>query len=192
MSVNVRLGDEQGLDRSRRYLRPVARLPLEGQPDDTHWAVYQWLPQFEAWATGTALCGYSTQQGSLPEDTTVTCVNCEEYRPTYERMLDPTHVPGSDVPMTAEELRDTLAEIIHGHSRKDSSDWDINQAMNAVEAHVAYRIEHFLAEQTQEQVPPTEGDQRPCGYTKRHPSHTFMRLEVPFQCPGEHEAGGER
>lgn len=30
-----------------------------------------------------------------------------------------------------------------------------------------------------------KGEQRRCGYTKRHPSHTFMRLEVLFQCPGE-------
>lgn len=33
--------------------------------------------------------------------------------------------------------------------------------------------------------------QRLCGYTKRHPSHTFMRLEVLFQCPGEHGTEGE-
>ena len=27
-------------------------------------------------------------------------------------------------------------------------------------------------------------EQRPCGYAKRHPSHTFMRMEVLFLCPG--------
>jgi hypothetical protein len=37
-----------------------------------------------------------------------------------------------------------------------------------------------------------EGERRSCGYTKRHPSHTFMRLEVLFQCPGEHGTEGER
>jgi hypothetical protein len=37
-----------------------------------------------------------------------------------------------------------------------------------------------------------EGEQRHCGYTKPHPSHTFMRLEVLFQCPGEHGTEGER
>ncbi|WP_069740713.1 MULTISPECIES: hypothetical protein [unclassified Streptomyces] len=37
-----------------------------------------------------------------------------------------------------------------------------------------------------------EGEQRSCGYTKRHPSHTFMRLEVLFQCPGQHETEDER
>ena len=26
--------------------------------------------------------------------------------------------------------------------------------------------------------------QRPCGYAKVHPSHTFLRMEVPFLCPG--------
>jgi hypothetical protein len=41
------------------------------------------------------------------------------------------------------------------------------------------------------QTPPTEGE-RHCGYAKRHPSHTFMRLEVLFQCPGEHGTEGER
>ncbi|TVL89720.1 hypothetical protein CD790_25295 [Streptomyces sp. SAJ15] len=37
-----------------------------------------------------------------------------------------------------------------------------------------------------------EGEQRHCDYTKRHPSHTFMRLEVLFQCPGEHGTECER
>ena len=36
------------------------------------------------------------------------------------------------------------------------------------------------------------GEQRHCGYMKRHPAHTFMRLEVLFQCPGEHGAEGNR
>jgi hypothetical protein len=30
-----------------------------------------------------------------------------------------------------------------------------------------------------------EGEPTPCGDTKRHPAHTFMRLEVLFQCPGQ-------
>lgn len=37
-----------------------------------------------------------------------------------------------------------------------------------------------------------EGEQQRCGYTKQHPSHTFMRLTVLFQCPGEHGTEGER
>jgi hypothetical protein len=36
-----------------------------------------------------------------------------------------------------------------------------------------------------------QGEQRNCGYTKRHPSHTFLRLEVLFQCPGEHGTEAE-
>lgn len=36
-----------------------------------------------------------------------------------------------------------------------------------------------------------EGEWRHCGYMKRHPSHTFLRLEVLFQCPGEHGAEAE-
>jgi hypothetical protein len=67
-------------------------------------------------------------------------------------------LPGADVPMTAEELRDTLDAIIHGHSRKDSTDWDLNLAMSAVEKHVALRINDFLAKQAQGQTSPSEGD----------------------------------
>lgn len=40
-----------------------------------------------------------------------------------------------------------------------------------------------------------ERAQRRCGYTKRHPSHTFMRLEVLFQClgePTERKTGSDR
>lgn len=50
-----------------------------------------------------------------------------------------SNLPGADVPMTTEELRDTLAQVINGHSRKDKTDWDLNLAMSAVEAHVALR-----------------------------------------------------
>ncbi|MFD9443450.1 DUF6221 family protein [Streptomyces sp. NPDC060001] len=41
----------------------------------------------------------------------------------------------------------------------------------------------------------TEGElheQPRCGDTKPHPPHTFMRMEVLFQCPGEHGAEDER
>lgn len=91
-TVDVHLGDKQSLDRSGRYLRPVARLPLDGEPEDTHWAVYEWLPQCEAWATGPAICGYSTKQGPLSEGTVVTCHGCETLRPDYERYLSPGYV----------------------------------------------------------------------------------------------------
>lgn len=77
-----------GLDKSRRYLMPAGRLELPGEPDVVHLSLYEWLPQFEAWATGLGLCGRSTRQGALPRGTAVTCPNCEVYRPTYEAVLD--------------------------------------------------------------------------------------------------------
>lgn len=40
-------------------------------------------------------------------------------------------------------------------------------------------VQHYEAVSVQQ-----EGEQPRCGYTKQHPSHTFMRLEVLFQCPG--------
>lgn len=98
MTVNVHLGDEQGLDRSRRYLRPVARLPLPDEPDLVHLAVYEWLAMFEAWATGPALCGRSTEQGPLAEGTDATCVNCLAWKPKYERMLSPGYRAEDDDP----------------------------------------------------------------------------------------------
>ncbi len=94
MSVDVRLGDKEGLDRSRRYLRPVAEYSTEV----VHWSLYSWLPAFEAWVTGMSLCGGSMRQGPLPEGTAVTCVVCEEWRPRYERMLAPGYRPEDDDP----------------------------------------------------------------------------------------------
>ncbi|MGW9238138.1 hypothetical protein ACWGRL_05280 [[Kitasatospora] papulosa] len=84
-------------DRTRRYLVPVARLNLAGEPDVIHLSVYQWLPAFQAWATGMAICGYSAQQGALPK-ATVTCPECLQYRPRYERMLTPGYRPEDDDP----------------------------------------------------------------------------------------------
>ncbi|MFF8992623.1 hypothetical protein ACF09H_22340 [Streptomyces sp. NPDC014983] len=76
------------LDTSRRYLVPVARLELPGEPDLVHLALYQWLPRAEEWVTGLALCGRSTEQGALPDSTAVTCLRCEAYRPKYQAVLD--------------------------------------------------------------------------------------------------------
>ncbi|MER5277753.1 hypothetical protein ABT025_18620 [Streptomyces sp. NPDC002809] len=84
-------------DRDRRYLVPVARLNLPDQPDEIHLSVYRWLPEFDAWATGMAICGCSTQQGPLPK-ATVTCPECVAYRPRYERMLAPGYRPEDDDP----------------------------------------------------------------------------------------------
>ena len=77
----------ENLDRALRYLRPVARIKLPSEPDLVHLSVYQWLPQFEAWATGMSLCGRSTTQGPLPDGTPVTCEKCEQWRPQYEAIL---------------------------------------------------------------------------------------------------------
>jgi len=105
VTVDVRLGDKQGLDRNRRYLVPVARLPLPDEPVLVHLALYEWLPQFDAWATGRGICGRSTAQGPLPDGTPVTCERCKELRPDYERHLGTDQQPPS---MTAERQ---LAEV---------------------------------------------------------------------------------
>lgn len=86
------------LDKTRRYLRPVAATIISDDPDGVHLAVYQWLPMFEEWATGPGICGESMKQGPLPEGTAVTCARCEEWRPKYERMLAPGYRPEDDDP----------------------------------------------------------------------------------------------
>jgi len=68
-------------------------------------------------------------------------------------------LPGEDVLMTTEELRDLLGAIIHGHSHRDRTDWDLNLAMIGVERHVELRIQDVLAKQAQEQTSPSKGDQ---------------------------------
>lgn len=88
------------LDRTRRYLRAVARIQLPGEPEVVHLSLYEWLPQFEAWATGMALCGRSAEQGALPEGTAVTCPNCEVYRPTYEAALEREGAVWRPAPLT--------------------------------------------------------------------------------------------
>lgn len=68
-------------------------------------------------------------------------------------------LPGGNVPITTEELRDLLGAIIHGHSHRDRTDWDLNLAMIGIEKHVELRIQDFLAKQAQEQTSPSKGDQ---------------------------------
>lgn len=89
-----------GLDRERRYLRPVARLQLPDQPDVVHLALYAWEPRFEEWVTGMALCGASAEQGALPEATAVTCEGCLGYQPQYEAVL----AKESDTPPVRERV----------------------------------------------------------------------------------------
>jgi hypothetical protein len=74
-------------DKGRRYLVPVARLELPDEPDLVHLALYEWLPQFEAWATGLGVCGRSTKQGALSAGTKVTCSSCLRWQPVYEQIL---------------------------------------------------------------------------------------------------------
>jgi hypothetical protein len=93
-------------DRERQHLVPVARLNLPDQPDLIHLSVYQWMPALQAWATGMAICGYSTQQGPLLK-ATVTCPECLAYQPRYERMLAPGYRPEDDDP---DVLRERLAQ----------------------------------------------------------------------------------
>lgn len=108
MSVDVNLGDEQGLDRSRRYLRPVAATPISDDPDGVHLAVYEWMPRVEAWVTGPGLCGESMRQGPLPDGAVVSCARCLEWQSRYERYLDPGYRPEDDDP---EALRAKLERI---------------------------------------------------------------------------------
>lgn len=95
------------LDKTRRYLRPVAATIISDDPDGVHLAVYSWLEMFGEWATGPGLCGESMRQGPLPEGTAVTCRRCEEWRPRYERYLAPGYRPEDDDP---ELLRTRLQE----------------------------------------------------------------------------------
>jgi hypothetical protein len=96
------------LDKSRRYLRPVAAMSISDDPDGVHLAVYEWLPMFEAWATGPGLCGESMRQGPLTEGTVVTCARCLEWKSRYERYLDPAYRAEDDDP---EALRAKLERI---------------------------------------------------------------------------------
>lgn len=86
--VQAAVSETTGLDKARRYLRPVAHLKLPDEPDLVHLSLYEWLPSFEAWATGLALCGRSTSQGPLREGTEVTCPSCQTYEPSYQTALD--------------------------------------------------------------------------------------------------------
>lgn len=106
------------LDQSRRYLRPVQATIVSDDPEGVHLAVYEWLPMFEAWATGPALCGESMKQGPLPVGTAVTCSRCEGWRPRYERMLAPGYRPEDDDPQV---LRSRIGEALKLH--RPASDW---------------------------------------------------------------------
>lgn len=96
------------LDKTRRYLRPVAATTISDDPDGVHLAVYEWLPMFEAWGTGPGICGESMKQGPLPEGAEVTCASCLKWQARYERYLAPGYRPEDDDP---EALRAKLERI---------------------------------------------------------------------------------
>ena len=101
----------------RRHLVPVACFTIEGQPDGIHLSVNEWVPTFEEWATGLALCGKSAEQGALPAGTVVTCQDCEGYRESYEQVLagQPTaeqeQPAEADEELTREELQAMVDEL---------------------------------------------------------------------------------
>lgn len=99
--------DDTTADRGRRYLVPVARIPLSTEPDVVHLSLYRWEDAVTAWITGIALCGRSTRQGPLADGMPVTCQRCLEAKPSYERMLAPGYHPSQDDP---EQLRARLTE----------------------------------------------------------------------------------
>jgi exoribonuclease II len=64
-------------------------------------------------------------------------------------------LPGSNVPMTREELRETVASTICCHTRMSPAlQWEIDLLMGAIDKHI-----NFLAKQAQGQTSPIEGDQ---------------------------------
>lgn len=101
------MSETSDLDKSCRYLRPVRATIISDDPDGVHLAVYEWLPMFDAWATGMGLCGESMMQGALPEGTVATCASCLEYKPKYERMLAPGYRPEDDDPDVLRQRAET-------------------------------------------------------------------------------------
>lgn len=86
---DLRVSEPEGLDRSRRYLRPVPRVQLPDEPDVVHLALYGYEPRVDAWVSSSpALCGHSAEQGDLPMDATVTCPRCLACQPQYEAVLE--------------------------------------------------------------------------------------------------------
>lgn len=74
-------------DRGRRYLVTVGPILLPDEPQDAHLAILSWNTRIEEWLTGLAICGRVAAQGELDDGATVTCEDCENLRPDYERIL---------------------------------------------------------------------------------------------------------
>ncbi|GAA3807705.1 hypothetical protein ACFQ0G_53865 [Streptomyces chiangmaiensis] len=114
------MSESTELDKTRRYLRPVQATIISDDPNGVHLAVYEWLPMFDAWATGPGICGESMKQGTLPDGTAVTCARCLEWQPKYERMLAPGYRPEDDDPdvlrrrvEAAEKLNEAHLKVEH-------------------------------------------------------------------------------
>lgn len=75
------------LDRSRRYLVPVARLDLPDEPDHTHLAVLAWEPRVAAWVHGQAICGRTVAQGEV-EPAGVCCPGCRTRAAEYTLIVE--------------------------------------------------------------------------------------------------------
>lgn len=105
------------LDKKRRYLRPVQATIISDDPDGVHLSVYEWLPMFEAWATGPALCGESMRQGPLPKGTEVTCGRCLDWQPEYEQVLATQHLRAAGMAMR--EVR----VVVQAPSEENADQW---------------------------------------------------------------------
>ena len=112
------MSDTTELDKARRYLVPVAHLQLPDEPVLVHLSLYEWLPQWEEWATRWALCARSAEQGALPEGTEVTCAGCEAYRPTYQAALD--RQVGCRAPKQSAVLHDQVRAVVKASGLKQT------------------------------------------------------------------------
>lgn len=104
--------EQTELDPSRRYLVPVERFEVYAKSDVVCLSVYEWLPDWEEWATGLALCGASAVQGALPESTEVTCSECLAYKPQYERYLAPGYKPQDDDPKALRQRAEAAEKLL--------------------------------------------------------------------------------
>lgn len=76
-------------------------------------------------------------------------------------------------------LHERYATAIHDAMEPDLSLVDQEPAYQAL---IARAAEAALA--LADAGSASGGEQRSCGDAKRHPAHTFMRMDVLFQCPG--------
>jgi hypothetical protein len=141
------------LDKTRRYLRPVAATIISDDPDGVHLAVYSWLEMFGEWATGPGICGESMRQGPLPEGTPVTCPRCLEWRPKYERYLAPGYRPEDDDPEVLRHRAET-AEREVAAARKFAGEMRDFCSPHAIAADYANQLEAAMDQAKVAGLPP--------------------------------------